>query len=239
MLLTYPGYETYPITAFLAQPNGSGTFPGIVFIMKAFGLVYHIKDIARELAREGYNTLPPELYTREGPPNPEDLTTVGPTMFNAPDKRVVGNLQEAANFLHSLPTANGKIGTLGFCSGGRQSLVFACNTQSVSVAIDCYGGFITQEKFTPQRPKSPINMIPDLPCPPLGLFGNDDQNPSPTHIESLRKNLKNYGKEFEFHSDPETGHGLFDNYRPSYNHEVAHDAWKHVLNWFSNNLSST
>ena len=235
-MFVYPGDETDPIDAFLAEPVGEGPFPSVVVIMEAFGVVEHIKDIARSFAREGYIAIAPELYSREGPPDPNNLSTVGPKMFAAPDKRVINDLEGAVAFLKSLPTSNGKVGTIGFCSGGRQSLMFACRSTNINAAVDCYGGFIVQEELTAERPTAPIYMTSDLSCPLLGLFGDEDQNPSPFHIALLKETLENHGKEFEFHSYPGAGHGFFADYRPSYNAEVAHDAWQQVLTWYSKYL---
>jgi len=48
----------------------------------------------------------------------------------------------AAEYLRSLPTSNGKVGVIGYCSGGRQSVLAACNLD-LDAAVDCYGAFVT------------------------------------------------------------------------------------------------
>ena len=50
-----------------AEPGGR--YPGIVVIHEAFGLVEHIRDIARRFANIGYNAIAPDLYTRKGGPS--------------------------------------------------------------------------------------------------------------------------------------------------------------------------
>ena len=62
-MLMYSKNETYPIDAFLAEaPIGPEPFPGMVVIMEAFGLVEHIKEVARGLSKEGYVAITPEFY---------------------------------------------------------------------------------------------------------------------------------------------------------------------------------
>src|SRR5579862_4385617 len=108
------------IGGYLARPATPGNYPGIVVIHEAFGLVEHIRDIARRFANIGYNALAPDLYARKGgPADPNDINTVFPVMFGKPDIEAVQDLEAAADYLRGLPGATGKVGAIGFCSGGR------------------------------------------------------------------------------------------------------------------------
>ena len=112
------------IAAYVATPNQPGNYPGIVVIQEAFGLVDHICDLARRFANIGYNACAPALYWRRGgPTNPDDINTVFPVMFGLPDSEAVQDLEAAADYLRALPGATGKIGAIGFCSGGRHTLL--------------------------------------------------------------------------------------------------------------------
>src|SRR5580692_6438564 len=114
------------IAAYVAQPNQAGNYPGIVVIQEAFGLVDHICDLARRFANIGYNAIAPALYWRRGAPtNPDDIQTVFPVMFGLPDNEAVQDLEASADYLRALPGATGKVGAIGFCSGGRHTLLFA------------------------------------------------------------------------------------------------------------------
>ena len=123
------------IPGYLAQPNTPGNYPGIVVIMEAFGLADHICDIARRFANIGYNAIAPDLYWRDGnPTDPGDFNTVAPVMFGLKDSQAVGDLNASADFLNGLAGATGKIGAIGFCSGGRHTLLFACSSNKVNAA---------------------------------------------------------------------------------------------------------
>ena len=114
-------------------------------IQEAFGLVDHICDLARRFANIGYNACAPALYWRRGAPkNPDNMDDVRPVMFGLPDSEAVQDLEAAADYLRALPGATGKIGAIGFCSGGRHTLLFACSSSKVDAAIDCWGGFINR-----------------------------------------------------------------------------------------------
>src|SRR5438067_12890803 len=158
------------IAAYLAQPNQPGNYPGIVVIQEAFGLVDHICDLARRFANIGYNACAPALYWRRGgPTNPEDINTVFPVMFGLPDSEAVQDLEAAAACLRSLPGATGKVGAIGFCSGGRHTLLFACSSNKVDAAVDCWGGFTHRAtpdaESTPARPTPILNLVDRLSLP--------------------------------------------------------------------------
>ena len=82
-----------------------------------------------------------------------------------------------------------------------------------------------------RRPVAPIDYIADLGCPLLGLFGNDDPNPSPEHVDRLEVALKAHGKSHEFHRYDGAGHAFMSWYRPHYRVAQSNDAWTKVLDF--------
>jgi carboxymethylenebutenolidase len=227
------------LRAYLARPLGAGPYPGVIVIHEAFGLVEHTKEIVRRFATREYIALAPDLYTRSGAPDPSDLAAIMEKMGDLTDVQVVNDLEEAARHLKGLPQCSGKVGAIGYCSGGRHTLLFACNTSSISAAVDCYGGRVIPDELTKAQPVAVIDMIEHLRCPLLGLFGEADQNPSPAHVARLEEELKKYAKIFEFNTYPaDVGHGFFAAYRPSYRQEAAVDGWMRVFAWFEKYLKS-
>lgn len=236
--ITYPGAGGDSIDAYLARPLGAGPFPAVIVIPEAFGLVTHIKEVARRFAARGYVALAPELYTRIGPPDPTDMTSVGPKMMNLPDGQAVEDLEGAVTYLKGLQQANGKVGVIGFCSGGRHTLLFACRTNRVDAAVDCWGGRTVEDQVTEARPVVPIDLVEHLSCPLLGLFGEEDTNPTVAHVERLGEELTRHNKVFEFKIYPNAGHAFFADYRPSYRQEAAVDGWAKVFDWFAQYLAT-
>ncbi len=57
-----------------------------------------------------------------------------------PDEQCIGDVDGAVQYLRALPYCSGKVGVIGFCSGGRQTYIVACNIPSLDAAVDCYGG---------------------------------------------------------------------------------------------------
>src|SRR5438094_118072 len=78
-----------------SRPTAPGRYPGVIVIMEAFGLNDHIKDVARRFAEQGYCALAPDMYTREGAPDPTVMEQVLTTMFSVPDTQAVADLEGA------------------------------------------------------------------------------------------------------------------------------------------------
>ena len=230
------------IKGYLAQPSQPGRNPGIVVIHEAFGLVEHIRDLARRFANIGYNALAPDLYTRSGSPDPNNMEAVFPVMFGLPDAQAVGDLDAAAAHLRGLPGATGKIGAIGFCSGGRQTLLFACSSDKVDAAVDCWGGFIHRAtpdaETTPARPMPILNMVDRLHCPLFAVFGEEDQNPTVAQSEELRARAQRVGKDVTIKVYENAGHAFLADYRPSYREGPATELWGDVVAFFDKYLKS-
>jgi carboxymethylenebutenolidase len=229
------------IPAYVATPNQPGNYPGIVVIQEAFGLVDHICDLARRFANIGYNACAPALYWRRGAPeNPDNMDDVRPVMFGLPDSEAVQDLEAAADYLRSLPGATGKIGAIGFCSGGRHTLLFACSSRKVDAAIDCWGGFTHRAtpdaETTPARPKPPLDMLGQLNCPLFGVFGAEDQNPPVSLEPELKKRAEAAGKNVTTKIYEGAGHAFLAEYRPSYREGPAFQLWGDIEMYFDKHL---
>ncbi|MDO8672193.1 MAG: dienelactone hydrolase family protein [Dehalococcoidia bacterium] len=226
------------IDGYLARPLGAGPYPGVLVIHEAFGLLEHTKSLVRKFAARGYIALAPDLFSRGGEPDPSDLPDVIRKITGLPDSQAIADFEGAITALRSVATSNGKIGCIGHCSGGRHTLLFACNTNNLCAAIDCYGGRVVTEETTAAQPKPVIDMIADLSCPLLGLFGESDSNPTPAQVARLESELRKHNKTFDIKSYPgDTGHGFFAEYRPSYRQESAVDGWQRIFDCFGKYLS--
>jgi carboxymethylenebutenolidase len=237
--ITGHGHDT--IEAYLAQPLDGEATGGVVVIHHMPGYDEGTKEITRTFAVHGYLAICPNLYTREAPgASPDDAAAAARALGGVPDDRLVGDVGGAASHLRSLASSNGKVATIGYCSGGRQSFLAACSLD-LDAAVDCYGAFVTRarpEGF-PLDVGPVVHLAPNLSCPLLGLFGAEDQYPSPEEVEELEKALTEAGKEFEFHSYEGAGHAFFATDRPSYRPEAAKDGWARIFDFFGRHLATT
>ncbi len=233
--IQYESRDGTTMNAFYSRPAEPGSYPGVIVTMEGMGLMEHHKDIAVRFAVRGYLAIAPDLYTREGTPEPENVLA---TLFASPDARAMDDLEGAARFLKSQAHGNGKVGIIGFCSGGRYTLMLACQSSNIDAAVDSAGGHIADQEITALRPVNPIDMVSDLSCPLLALFGIEDQNPTPEQAERLRAELDKHGKTYEWVMYENAGHAFFADYRPSYRAAPAQDMWHRVLEFYGKHLSA-
>ena len=238
--VTLAGAGGDPIEAYLAQPTGDGgTYGSVVVIHHMPGYDEATKEIARRFAHHRYNAICPNLYTREAPgASPDDAAAAARAAGGVPDDRLVGDVGGAVEHLRSLASSNKKVATIGYCSGGRQSFLAACSLP-IDAAVDCYGAFVLAQPPDgfPIAVKPLGHLAPRLACPLLGLFGAEDKFPAPEETEELARILKEAGKDFEFHTFDNAGHGFFSVDRPSYRVEAAQEGWAKIWDFFGRHLS--
>jgi carboxymethylenebutenolidase len=221
------GFKGDTINAYFARPLGPGPFAGLVLTHHLPGWDEWYKEVTLRFARQGYMTICPNLYYRVGHGTPEDVAAKARAAGGVPDDQAVGDLEGAAHFLRLLPAANGKVGIFGTCSGGRHAYLAACRVPIYDALVDCWGARVVMrdEDLSPNQPVAPLAYTQNLSCPILGLFGDDDQSPTPAQVDLHEQELKKWGKNYEFHRYPGAGHGFFYHNRPSYRQEQAVDGW--------------
>ena len=221
------GHGGDEVEAYRAIPLSSGSRAGVVWIHHMPGYDRETKEFVRRLAVRATTR---SARTCTGARRPEQIPTMRrppPRGGGVPDERLVGDVAGAVEYLRKLDGANGKIGVIGHCSGGRHTVLAACSLK-VDAAVDCYGAFVVEDppEGMPKRMKPILRPGADLNCPLLGLFGKDDVYPSPESVAKLDAELTRFGKEHEFHSYDGAGHSFFSVDRPAYRVEAAVDGWQ-------------
>jgi carboxymethylenebutenolidase len=228
------------IDAYVARPLGSGPYPGIVLFHHRPGWDEWYRETTRRFAHHGYVAICPNLYSRFGHGAPDDVAARVRANGDVPDETVVGDGLAAVAFLRALRVLNGKVAVMGTCSGGRHAYLAACRGGNVDAVIDCWGGRVVMspDDLNDRYPVAPIDLTKDLPCPLLGLFGEEDKAPSPDEVRQHESELTKHGKDYEFHMYPGAGHGFFYYDRPSaYRAEQAVDGWQKIWAFLEKHLS--
>jgi carboxymethylenebutenolidase len=232
------GHGGDEVEAYLSQPLDEGRHGAVVVIHHMPGYDDGTKEITRKFAAHGYLAICPNLYSRESSGlSPEDAAATVRAAGGVPDERLVGDVDGAARFLRSLDRSNGKVGTIGYCSGGRQSFLSACSLQ-LDATVDCYGAFVVSAppEETGLKADPIVHLAERLSCPLLGLFGSEDQHPSPEETAELEKVLARHGKNFELHTFEGAGHAFFATERPNYRVDAAREGWSRVWEFFGRYL---
>jgi len=230
--------------AYYARPTRAGKFPGIVVIHHMPGWDEWIMEVVRKFAHHGYAAISPHLYFREGGPDesPDDLGARIRAAGGVADAQIMGDVAGAIAYLRAQPNATGKIGVIGFCSGGRLTYLAACTLSGIDAAVDCWGGNVIVDDpklLNDKRPVAPIDQTVKLGRPLLGIFGNDDANPTADQVNRTEAVLKKLGKNYEFHRYDGAGHAFFNTQRDAYRPEQAQDGWRKVFAFFTRYLAAS
>jgi len=159
----FPG-QGATILAYLARPKGNGPFPAVLVCHENRGLVEHIKDVTRRLAKAGYVGLAVDLLSRQGGTDKiSDASQVPGLLANSPQQQLVQDFKDGLTYLQSQPfVSKDRIGMVGFCFGG--GVTWRCATQipELKAAVPFYG------------PNPPIEDVPNIKAAVLAIYGQLD-----------------------------------------------------------------
>ena len=220
------------IPGYRAMPAEGGPFATILVVQEVFGVHEHIKDICRRLAKDGYFAVAPALYARQGDvsqmTNIDDILKV---VAKVPEPEVASDLDATVAWAGSTGKADtAKLGITGFCWGGRQVWLYGAHNPKVKAGVAWYGPL--QRPKSEMTPLDPLDVVPQLKVPVLGLYGGADGGIPMTQIQAMQDALKAAGSPSEIVVYPDTPHGFNADYRASYRPEQAKDGWKRLLAWF-------
>jgi len=234
------GHNGDQINAYLARPHGEGPFAGVAIIHHMPGWDEPMTEIANRFAAHGYLAIVPNLHFRDAPgASPDDAAAAARAAGGVPDERFLGDLAGAVAYLRSRPDSSHKVGVIGYCSGGRQAFLAACSLD-IDAAVDCYGAFVVGEvpDGMPRNITPILHLAGQMACPLLGLFGLDDQYPTPNQVDEIEAELQRLGKDYEFHRYEGAGHAFFNTGRDSYRAGAASDGWRRIFEFFGRQLAS-
>lgn len=229
-----PAYFSRPL---LADPTGA-----VVVYHSSAGWTPAVKEIGRRVATYGYLCLVPNLHDIDAPGEQAEIAAQrSKDAGGVSDDHVLATFGACLDYFQTITAWNGMVGTLGYCAGGRQSFLTACKFPT-DAAVVCYGGNIVPTGSpSPERlqrqPVPPIEFAEHISCKVLGLFGEEDGNPSPDHVAQISQILTRLNKPHEFTVYEGTGHAFFDVTRDEYRPQSVNDGWSRVRSLFESTLT--
>jgi carboxymethylenebutenolidase len=226
-----------PMDVLLFEPEGSGPFPGVV-------VAQHIPvahagletdpfqiDVGERLAGAGYAVSMPHFF--HWWPKEADIE-IKRKEFR--DDRAVADFTAAFDLLAKSDKVDAnRIAVLGHCWGGRLCWLGACHNPKYKAAVMLYGGRVKTGMGAGSVPL--IGLADRIRCPVMGLFGNEDQNPSPADVDDMDAALTAAGVAHAFHRYDGAGHGFQDYTNPNrYRREASDDAWTKLLGFLDGHL---
>jgi carboxymethylenebutenolidase len=250
------------LEGYLALPEGDGPFPAVIVIQEIWGLVDHIKDVARRLGDEDYVALAPDLYTGEWREvmSPERIAA-GMAFLRGASQEIQRNPsklesalterpQEERDAIKMLATVMSPQGRFRFAEDLLGAVEYLKGRPDVdgerigSIGF-CMGGAVSGYLatlspdlraaviFYGQNP--PLERVSDIRASVLGIYGGEDHRITDP-VPELEEAMREAGKGFEHYVYPGAPHAFFNDTRDNYREEAARDAWQRVLAFFDETL---
>jgi carboxymethylenebutenolidase len=220
--IKYPA-ETGEMRAYLARPKKGKKFPAVIVIHENRGLVPHIQDVTRRMAREGFLTMAPDALSPLGG-TPEDITNVGAMFKQLDSEQTTKNFVAAVRYLKTHPLSTGKVGCTGFCWGGAMTNQVAVNSPDLNAAVPYYG-----------RQPAPED-VEKIKAPVMAHYAGNDAGIN-AGIPAFEEALKKYNKEYQIFMYEGAGHAFNNDSNPErYNEQAAKLAWERTVAFFKEKL---
>ncbi len=219
------------INAWVVYPERSDRAPVVLVIHEIYGLTDWIRAVADQLAAEGYIAIAPDMLTGKGPDGggTESVDRDGAVaLVRALDRgEVSSRLNARAQYATSLPAAQDKWASLGFCWGGSTSFAYVAAQPKLTAAVVYYGSSPSAEALA--RIQAPV----------LGLYGGDDARVNKT-IPDAETEMKRLGKSYQPEIYDGAGHGFLraQAARDGANLRATQKAWPETIRFLKKELGS-
>lgn len=203
---------------------------GLVLLHEARGVTDAVRGLAASLAEEGWLTIAPHLYHRDGADEQiesEDDDRVADKVSRLSGDSVLADTDAAFSWLAQRGVAADRMGIVGFGLGGSVALVVAAS-RSLGAAVTINGGGIVAP-LSAALP-SLVEVAGELTCPWLGIYSEAVRSIPAEDVDKLRDAAAGAGVATDVvrYPDPVGGEDDTD--------PAAADAWQRTLNWFDAHL---
>ena len=219
-----PGANGGPdVLAYVAKPDGDGPFPAVIMIHEFFGLNESIIGKAEGLAQEGYYVIAPDTFRGS-------TTTWIPRaiyeVISAKPERVNADLDSVYAWLESQAEVDkDRIAIVGFCYGGRTSLLYSLHNNRLAATVVFYGA-----------PETDPEVLKNLPGPLLGIFGGADRSIPQEDVRAFEEGLQEAGIQHEITVYEGQPHAFVTDIESIREGGVQGEAWAQMLAFLNENL---
>jgi len=222
----YPGHPA--TVGYLAVPEGEGPFPALIIVHEWNGLVDRVRQVADDLAAEGYVTLAADLYSSRIGTNPEENMALVQETRGDMDE-VIANLDAATAFLKARPDVTGRVGAMGWCFGGGIALSFGLDGANHDATAIFYGSLVDDP-----------DVLASIDHEVYGTFARLDTGPAPEQVAAFETALRAAGIDHDLHIYDDVGHGFWlrIDEDPEVRTAPALDAWQRLKAYLDRTLGS-
>jgi len=214
-----------PVSGYLVRPSAAtGPLPGLIVIHEWWGLNDNVRAEAARLAAQGYVVLAVDLYRGKVATEPREAMKLSQWLTTNADL-AEDNLHDAYAYLDRVEAAP-RIGTIGWCLGGRWSLRAALILPDKIDATVIYYGTVKVDEADLARLQMPV----------LGLFGSNDRVVPVATVRAFEAAMKRQGKNLDLHIYDGADHAFANPSGTAYEPVAAEDAWRRTTAFLRENL---
>ncbi len=210
-------------------PRGPGPHPGVVIGAEAYGINPFILDVQARLVDLGYAAAVPDYYHGAGPTHVEAyddfaevVDHIGRLDFTCGARDLAGAVDE----LRAVPTVDARrVGVWGYCTGGTLAWLAACLRGDIAAAVLFFPSQPVFSELGARTPVHPIDLLWQLTCPTLLLYGDRDPVMPPELLDDLRTRIDQWGVDAEVRLYAGAGHSFSVPRGPMRHDEAARASW--------------
>jgi carboxymethylenebutenolidase len=213
----------------VVKPSGDGPHPAVVLGAEAYGPNEFIRGVQARLAEIGYASVVPDYYRGEGPTNPEaydDFVEVVEHIGRLDFTRGARDLAAAVDAVRADPDVDPRrVVVWGYCTGGTLAWLAGCLRGDVAAAVLYFPSQPVFHELGPMTPVHPIDLLWQLTCPTLFIYGDEDPVMPPDLLADLRARIDQWGVDAEVRLYAGAGHAFSAPWGVMRHDEADHAAW--------------
>jgi carboxymethylenebutenolidase len=212
---------------YLAVPEGAGPFPALVIVHTWEGLARRVRQLADDLAAEGYVTLAVDLYSGRVARSEEENRALSDAV-RSDMPQVIANLNAGVAYLKARSDVTGRVGAIGWCFGGGIALSFGLDGAAHDATAIFYGDLVAD-------PAVLARMDHEV----YGTFARLDDRPRPAQVEAFEAALRASGLPHDLHVYDDVRHGFwfYIEEDPARKAPPALHAWERLKAYLNRTLS--
>jgi carboxymethylenebutenolidase len=168
--------SSLPILVF--TPEATGNHPAIVLSPEAYGVNEFTRGVASALTAEGYVVVVVDYYRGKGlsdPDNYEDFTEVMTFIEDLDFVQATHDVMAAIEYARCRNDVDAdRVAVWGYCTGGTLALLAASLNPDLAAAVIFFPSQPTFPTIDAKRPVNAIDLLWNIGCPILILYGDQD-----------------------------------------------------------------
>ncbi len=224
------------------MPEGAGPHPAVVLGAEAYGVNGFIRGVQEKLASLGYAVALPDYYHGNGPAEPDnydDFTEVKEQIGRRDFARGARHLAATVDAVRAMPGIDPRrVAVWGYCTGGTLAWLAACLRGDLAAAVLYFPSQPVFAELSPARPVHPVDLLWQLTCPALFLYGDQDRLMPPGALADLRARIGYWDVDARVNVYPGAGHSFTCPRGPMRNAEADRAAWTDATTFLADQMGA-